>query len=339
MVSAVTKRIISSVVFSVIALAVIALLPLSVFAEKVETPAEAVSATESTEPTEPTATAEPTTVNVITGDFPALTVNAISNYFPKVSTEYNYTTDEITITYWLRSGLPVLSTQWYMTYDAAVLGFSEEKNTPETICPLTGGAAVISREGEDTIRFNATDIRLLDFTADLTPFAVFVFDVTELYPEDAVMSKVDLTVDVLCVSPRDPQTGLSDPTGEVWVISNSDEIDSKADEAVRITTKTTLSPSNFALATTAPPTEPPTGIDADGNPYYINTPDEATTAPISTAPVVPTKPDDNKDKPNDKPRKENYLLPTGSLAYALICFGVITACASALFIMRKRELY
>lgn len=337
------------VVFSLVLALFLFACPLSAFAAptepeetSVDALAETAETTEPTEMTEPTETLteEPTTVEVLTGDFPALTVNAISNYFPKVSTEYNYTTEEITITYWMKSAAMLLTTQWFMTYDTDVLGFSEEKNTAATVCPLTEGAAVLRRVDDDTIKFSASSVTLFDFTDELEPFAVFVFDVSELQPDESIITKVDLTVDVLGFSAPDEETGLSAPQNEVWVIQNSAKNSDDRADALRITTKTTLSATNFALATTAPPTEPPTGIDASGNPYYLNTPDEPTTAAFTelttAAPsVAPTEPHDGGKK---KPPEQHYLLPTGGWGYALISFGVITACAGALFVMRKKEI-
>lgn len=317
--------------------------PLSAFAaptEPSEDIADATAEPSDSEPTEEPSTAEETTVEVITGDFPALTVNAISNYFPKVSTEYNYTTEEITITYWMKSAYPLLTTQWEMTYDTEVLAFSEEKNTAATVCPLINGAAVLHRIDDDTVMFTASSVELFDFTDALTPFAVFVFDVAELHADESVMTKVDLTVDVLGMSKPDADTGISDPQSEVWVICNSvKNADAEAD-SVNITTKTTLSTTNFALATTAPPTEPQTATDASGNVYFVNTPDEPTTAaPTALTTAPPTvKPDNpHRDDKKDPPKKQ-YLLPTGRFLYALISLLVIAACTSALFVMRKKEI-
>ena len=62
-----------------------------------------------TESTDPSGSESSTTESIIPAKFPALTVNAISNFFPKSAAEYNANTKEITVTYWLHSTKNIMS--------------------------------------------------------------------------------------------------------------------------------------------------------------------------------------------------------------------------------------
>lgn len=314
---------------------------LSVFAEEESVTENLIEADERQEDSSQTveSTVE-TTEEIIPADFPALTVNVISNYFPSAIAEYNSATREVTVIYWINLARDVLSTQWFLIYDPEVFTFSEEKNPVAAICPATGGTAVLRADG-DTIRFSASGIKPFDFSSQMTPYVQIVFDVKELNPEEPVTTKIDLTVDMLRVTKADKTTGVSDPEQEVTLVSNGNVLPESSLNYVRSDRTTTLTPSNFVQATTAPPSTAEPVTDASGNVIEVTTePAEAdstgntinsSTAQPSTAlnpqpteaPTQPTEPNDTGVKP-------------GSAGTAWICLAALVIATSVLFVMRKK---
>ena len=277
-------------------------------AESTETPSSTV----------PPTTAQPTTEEVIPADFPALTVNAISNLFPNSSAEYSVTKKQVEVTYWLRSSRDILSIQWFMTYDPEVLTLSPELNTPEMICPAAGKFCSVDY-GEDMLRFTASSTSLFDFSSQTAPFVRLVFDVNELNPEMPEITKVDLTVDVLIAAKRDSKTGSAVPDSEVIIVNNSG-LSQKGIDMVSLKRRTTLTPGNFVQATHDEPTNPTTSA--------------VTTAPTVSPTIAPTSPTPTEPK---KPENEPPL-KTGSLFSVCLILGIEIVATGALFVMRKKEI-
>ncbi len=146
----------------------------------------------------------------------------------------------------------MMNVQWYLYYDPEVFTVSEELNSPESICPTIGDKAAITY-GENVIIYCSSSINLYDFSTKEVPFVKIIFNVNELDPEQPVITKCDLTVDVLCASELDPKTRKSDVDKEVFFVSNS-ELSQRAIDSVRLSRNTYLTPSNFVQATTAPVT-------------------------------------------------------------------------------------
>ncbi len=209
---------------------------------------------EDTEPTtEPT---EATTAPVVSA--PYLTVNATSNYFPDAKAEYNAETNEVTVTYWMKSSKDLLDTQWFMSYDSNVLSVSK-KNNPKTICPAIGTSAVLNLGLENKIKYNATSLYLFDFSAE-TPFAQIVFDVKDISAIAPVNTTISLDVDVLRVSKIDENTFMTDAKEEVVLVNNGTVV---TDAPATVERRTTLTESTYvAPETTAPvpTTEAPTTV-------------------------------------------------------------------------------
>lgn len=309
------------------------------------------SADAALEPTE-SSTAESsvyiaTTEPIIPADFPAMSVNAISNFFPKSSAEYNANTKELTVTYWLRSTKDILSVKWNMVYDTEVLSFSLEKNPAINICPSIGENAVMFYPENDTVSYSASSLKLFDFSSQDMTFAQLVFDVKTLNPEEAVSTKVDLSVEELIVSDIDTATGLSDPKSELIIVDNSVEYEELDPIFERLTRMTTMTASNFVQATSAPP-EPATVpvTNENGEILYYATVDEPQTTAPSTAPAAATSPTSATDPSGvNPPGKHDKQEPpdmgkvsTGGSIYAWICLGIITVSTSILFVMRKKEI-
>ena len=101
---------------------------------------------------------------------PYITVNATSNYFPMATAQYKKSTNEVVVTYWMKSDMNVLDLQWYLTYDSDVLTLSD-KNSYESVCPTIGETAVMNTGLKDKIKYNATNLYLFDFKSEETPFA------------------------------------------------------------------------------------------------------------------------------------------------------------------------
>ncbi len=249
------------------------------------------TAAPTTEPTtvvtEPT-TIEPTTVPATTVEpeptVPNLTVNATSNYFPKASAEYNKSTNEVVVKYWLQSNMNVLDLQWYLTYDSEILTLSD-KNTPESICPAIGASAVYNTSIKNTIKYNASNLSLFDFSGEETTFAEIVFEVNDLTGVAPASTTIDLMVDVLRVSKVDPTTLRSDANEELIIVDNYEvSTDEKAVAAI-VDKGTTLTPSTFVAPTTAAPTTEPTTA-APTTEVPTTEPTEPTTVAPTTAPAT-----------------------------------------------------
>lgn len=216
------------------------------------TPSTYVAPTTAEPTTEATVVPETTESETIAPEYPNLIVNAVSNYFPETTAEYNADTNEVTVTYWFESAKDVLDTQWYLTYDPAVLTLSEN-NTPETICPTIGTSAVVNTDKAGLIKYNATNLYLFNFSSQETPFAQVVFDVNDIADMAPVTTTIDLTVEVLRVS-EEADNMMTDENEEVLLVDNS--VVSMADEALAVveSKRTTLTPSTYVSPTTAEPT-------------------------------------------------------------------------------------
>lgn len=298
-----------------------------------------------TESTDPSGSAVATTESIIPAKFPALTVNAISNFFPKSAAEYNANTKEITVTYWLHSTKNILSVNWNLIYDTESLKFDLEKNPSQSVCSSIGPNSVMSFPDKGKISYCATSMGLFDFSSQDKPFVQIVFDVINISPDEPILSKIDLTVENMIVSEIDPKTGYSDPNEEIYVVSDSVENLGLDPLSERLTKMTTLTASNFVQATESPSRS---GVEpvTDQNGSVIGTvlvPVQSTAATAQstaatqiTQPTAPTAgPDDNNDKP-ESPGPGS--VPTGGILYALISLAVITISSLILFVMRKKEI-
>ena len=228
--------------------------------------------TEAPTTVEPTTTEEPTTVEPTTAEptekYPNLKVTATSNYFPEAFAEYDSTTNEVTVTYYLQTTKDVLDTQWYLKYDSEILTLSD-KNTPESICPTIGTAAVMNKNLKNQVKYNATNLYLFDFTTAETPFAQFVFDVNDLTGmDDPVSTTIDLTVDVLRVSEVDSETLRSDDDKELVLVDNCIPSEDTAAQETAASKRTVLTESTV-IPTTVPTTTEPTTAPVAESIYVV----------------------------------------------------------------------
>lgn len=304
-----------------------------------------VDPTEYSSSTDPSASEIATTESIIPAKFPALTVNAISNFFPKSGAEYNANTKEITVTYWLHSTKNILSVNWNLIYDTESLSFNPEKNPLQSVCSSIGENSVLMFPEKGKISYCASDMKLFDFSSQDKPFVQIIFDVINISPDEPILSKIDLTVENMIVSEIDPKTGYSNSKEEICVVSNSIETPNLDPASVKLTKMTTLTASNFIQATDYS-SQSGSELVTDQNGSVIGgvtTPTQTTAATVPstpaaqvTQPTAPTvNPDDNKDE-----QKPPYpgIVPTGGVMYALISLAIVVISSLILFVMRKKEI-
>ena len=309
------------------------------------TAAQTVDTTQSSEPTAPSQTSGGL-------QYPNLTVNAISNYFPKAAAEYNATTKEVTVTYWLKLTKNILNTQWYITYDSSILSVSEKKNTPASICPSIGANGALNLSEKDRIEYNATSLRLFDFTSQKVPFVKIVFDVKDLDEQSSVTTTVDLTVDVLKASKVNSDTLLSIDEEEVPLVNNCEIVHSQQASMVKVDDKTTLTNSNFVTPTTVENTYKKSGTPDEGI-SHPSTADQSTpTEPTesTTANVVADATSASATQPESTitqnpvqrsltTAQTDAVVNTGDTFLAAVFLLVLIVATAVLFIMRKREMF
>ena len=230
---------------------------------------------ESTVP-ETTAEPEPTV--------PHLTVNAISNFFPKATAEYNKSTNEVVVTYWMKSDMDVLDLQWYLTYDSEILTLSENNNE-DTVCPVIGDKAVMNLGLKNKVMYNATNLKLFDFSSAETPFAQLTFNVNDLTGKTPATTTIDLTVEVLRVSEINEETLRSDTEKEIILVDNSQVLSNEQTDKAGVKTRTTLTPSTFVAPTTV--TEPTTTVE----PETTEPVEPETTEPVEPETTEPVEPE------------------------------------------------
>lgn len=237
------------------------------------------ASTEATTEDATSATSDPEADNTLN-----LTVNATSNYFPMATAEYNKSTNEVVVTYSMKSEKNVLDTQWYLTYDPTVLKLSD-KNTKASICPTIGENCVVNTEFNNQVIYTATNLNLFDFSSNENTFAQFVFDVKDISAIAPTTTTVDLTVDVLRVSNVNPSTDRSDENEEVILVDNC-QVQTGAAESVKVDTNTTLTPSTY-VPETEPTTEEPTEATTEApTEEPTEEPTEATTVSVNTLDVT-----------------------------------------------------
>lgn len=266
-------------------------------------PAKDAPATEpttvvSTEATEAETTGAPVTEPATSAQSPYLTVNAISNYFPSATAEYNEDTNEITVTYSMKSSKDVLDTQWYLTYDPEVLTYSS-KNTVTSVAPTITGGSYINEERKGLLKYNASNLNLYDFSSAETPFVQMIFEVKDLSATAPVTTTIDLTVDVLRVSALDLDTFMEDSNEEVILVDFCTVYDNEQTATVTVTRNTSLTESTF-VPTTEPTTVAPT------------TEEPTTEAPTT---VEPTTAEPTEEYPNLKVTATSNYFPEANAVY------------------------
>ena len=269
---------------------------------------------------DPSVSAPPNTVS--TARFPALSVSVISNYFGKTNADYNEYTKEFTVRFTLQSSKALLSLNWALSYDSEILKVDPEKNTVDSICPIMSKTASVSFDDKKgLIEYNATDLKMYDYTIRESDFVKIVFDVPELTPNDTEITKVDLSVDELWVSEPDAKTGLSLSDKEVCLVKNGKVMNNAHTKDVSVSKQTLITPSTFHDSNINPSTK-------DEKPATTVKPTEKPTAAATTAP-----------SPDDSQKNNNAKINTGEWYIALIILLMLLICSIVLFVLRKRDIY
>lgn len=272
---------------------------------------------------DPSGTTVPVTVSL--AEFPVLSVSAISNYFGRIDAEYNEFTREITVVYMLKSSKRLLSADWTLTYDPALLSVDMKKNTKKTICPVMQPDAVMETDAKKgQIRCCATNVRMFDFSTGAAPFVQIVFDVAPLTVKDSEITKVDLSVNDLIVSEPNPETAESVPEKEVVLVANGKVRKDAATKTVQTSKYTTITPSTFEE-----PNRHPASKDQV----------TSTLPPTTVPPTVVSTPAVTQPKPAPQPQVKKTLLETGTWYMALLILLILLGCSTALFVLRKRDIY
>ena len=268
---------------------------------------------------DPLGTAPPNTVS--TARFPALSVSVISNYFGKTNADYNEYTKEFTVRFTLQSSKALLSTNWVLSYDSEILKVDPAKNTIDSICPIMSKTASVSFDDKNgLIEFNATDLKMYDYTIRESDFVKIVFDVPKFIPNDTEITKGDLSVDELWVSEPDSKTGMSLTNKEVSLVKNGKVINNARTKDVSVSKQTLITPSTFHDSNYNPSTK-------DEKTTTTIKPTEKPTAAATTAP------------PNDSQNKNDAKIYTGEWYIALIILLMLLICSIVLFVLRKRDIY
>ena len=260
--------------------------------------------------------------------YPVLTVSAISNYFGRIDAEYNEFTHEVTVIYMLKASKRLLSVDWMLTYDTTLLKVDSKKNTKESICPVMSDGALLridARKG--AIHYNATDLRLFDFSTTRTPFAKIVFDTAALTAEDSEIAKVDMSVNDLVVSEPDPKTAQAVAEKETVLVANSKVHKDSDTKALQVSKYTTITPSTFNEANVKPASRDQALTTV---PVTTAAPTLLPSSAVTTAPAAPQ---------NKPPEKEEPPVYTGTWYVAALILALLLACSTALLIMRKRDIY
>lgn len=284
-----------------------------------------VTAPSSTGATEPS-----TYVNRL--KYPSLSVTAISNFFGKANADYNQYTNEVEVTYVLKSSQGILTTQWSLTYDPRVLKIDEKKNSVESICPAMAAQGVVHFDHKKGhITFNATDNKLFMFNTDDAPFVHLVFDVADTSDNQPQITKIDLTIDTLVTT---------DQKKESVIVRNFKQADlSKL--SVKLGKSTMLTESNYQEPTTVQRNTAPSSATPDER--KPATPEEHTKQQSvvdntrSSQPIQPTVPSNAKHDTPKPPQKDDPTpVHTGNELQAGILLFLTTAGMVALMLMRKK---
>ncbi len=167
------------------------------------------------ETTVPETTVPETTVPDTTAPVNKLTVNATSN-IPAVATQtFDEATGLVTVTYYLQSDKGIVNTHWTLTYDNAVLKYSDENNTYNEelgFMPSITTGYLYNTSLENKIVGDASNLKLYDFST-MKPFVQVTFEAAGVGE-----TEVKLTVDEIRVGELNPATGTVDENTEEALI-------------------------------------------------------------------------------------------------------------------------
>ena len=210
---------------------------------------------------------------------------------------------------------------------------------------------------KNKVKYNATNLKLFDFSSAETPFAQLTFNVNDLTGKTPATTTIDLTVEVLRVSEINEETLRSDAEKEIILVDNSQVLSNEQTEKAGVKTRTTLTPSTFVVPTTV--TEPTTTVEpTTTEPVEPTTtePVEPTTTDPAIEPAteictVPTPPatdstsatgttaaKSTSDTPSSN-NGNNGTVQTGDTSLAVIILSILVGATCVMFVLRKREMF
>ena len=312
-------------------------------------PTEETEATEETKETEATEESKETeaTEESKPVETAALTVNATSNIFPAAKAEYNNTTKEVTVTYYLGTDRDLVNLEWYMSYDPSVLSFDNMKNLDASgrkfgLMPQIPVGDVYNFDTPGKINANASNLSLYQINSE-EPFVQVTFDVVG-EPEN-VETTIDLQVRVLTTGELDFTTmQVNQQTMNSFVVDFV-----LKDEAPLTFKNTTLTESTFvpnteSTETTAEPD--PTNTTAEPDPTNTTAkPDptedtQATDATSATGASVNggSTADTPSNGNNSSNANNNGTVKTGDASLAVVILTLLVSATGVMFVIRKREM-
>ena len=301
---------------------------------------------EPTEPTEPTteavqpteassATEEPTTAPAPVQQ-PALTVNATSNIFPATKAEYDNSTKQVTVTYYLGTARDLVNCEWYLTFDETVLEYKNANNVDSTgrkiiIMPQIQTGAVYNSSLPGKVNANASDLGLYVIDPE-KPFVQVVFDVIG-EPEN-VETTINLDVRVLTTGALDLDTMQLDADS-----MNSFVVDYTLKDPNELTfTNTTLTESTFVPSSVPATTVAPDTTVAPATTDPSSTIAPATNATSATGASVKPGTAGEATKGNTATAGDNGTVKTGDATLAVVILTLLVSATGVMFVIRKREM-
>jgi hypothetical protein len=204
---------------------------------------------------------------------PYLTVNATSNLFGDVVTEYNEGTNQVTVTYLMNADIPLINFEVDFTYDSNVLSVDKSVKG-STWSPLLGSAAVFNKAISGQISANASSLSGYESNGE---FAKLVFNVNEGLTAP-ITTTVNANMKVISFGEVDEDTELLINDTHKYLAQGS-VVDEDYAKEINFTASSVITPeSNFV-----PSTEPETTVPVTDAPTT-----EAPTATVAPATVAPT---------------------------------------------------
>lgn len=300
-----------------------------------------------TEAVETTASEEATTAPAPVQK-PALTVNATSNIFPSAKAEYDDTTKQVTVTYYLGLDRKLVNLEWYLTFDPSVLEFKSDNNSNEddefTIMPqiTSKGGDVINTKLPGKINANASSLKLYKIDPE-QPFVQVNFDVVG-EPEN-VETTIDLNVNILTTGEIDPDTKQADSDTMNSFVVNYE----LKDPSVLKVSNTTLTESTYKVPTVPETTKatettkaPATTIAPETTKAPATTiapaSTQATDATSATGATVKPGTADTANNGNNTTNNDNGTVKTGDATLAVVILTLLVSATGVMFVIRKREM-
>lgn len=275
-----------------------------------------------------------------------LTINATSNYFPQYTQKFNKSTEEISVTYFVKLSKNVENFKWTLSYDSNILALSNAVSQTNVMPAIENKNSLINlNAGKDSndnslITGNGSDILLYNFT-DLdkypdgyVPFVKLNFNVI-----NTGNTTVDLNMEYLTLKAQASDTSQTAVVSEGTVIDKLNKSNvtktEVSDYAANKASQTATSATKDLNSTTT--TDNNTIVQ---NESIINTVPTKAVAVNATIPTVASvsavETDKNANADNNNTDDAVYI-KSGNSFQALLVFVLILAASCAIFVIRKKE--